>query len=142
MSGISSFLLAFCVVAIGIGALYMLCPKGSISKSVKYVLCLVFICSLLPLLSVFKGFTVSTDTSFIYRSASANELAKTAIKNTFQSALKKENIDFEKIEVVTDNFSSERINITEVIIYSPSDKQKTQRLFDEIKDFKVSIKDE
>ena len=42
MTRLSDFFITFCVSAVFIGALLIICPNGKISKSVKYVLSLAF----------------------------------------------------------------------------------------------------
>ena len=45
MNYLTSFLTAICASAVFIGGLYMLCPEGNMSKTVTYILGLVFILS-------------------------------------------------------------------------------------------------
>ena len=40
MNFLSSAITAFCAACIFIGTLYILCPEGAVSKSVKYILSL------------------------------------------------------------------------------------------------------
>ena len=55
MNFFSSFAVAFCGACVFIGAIYMLCPDGAVSKSVKYVLGLVFLLSVISAAAIAAG---------------------------------------------------------------------------------------
>lgn len=102
----------------------MLAPDGAVSKSVKYLLTLVFILSVISAASVttknsdfepIEFSSVGIDTSF---------LDEETARFIFESALKSNKIEFSKITVCTNKTESGSISISKVIIYSdcPSDK--------------------
>lgn len=139
MKSLSTFILAFCVVSVGIGALFMLSPKGNLSKSVRYVFGLIFLCCLMPSISIFKGFTVSTDTQYIFENGYSSSLAETVITQTFEKALTKNGINFSKILVFTDKTENGSITISEVVIYSTESKDKIMAVIGQTEDIKVSV---
>ena len=47
MSYFTSFITSLCAACIMIGALHMICPDGAMGKSVKYILSLIFIVSVI-----------------------------------------------------------------------------------------------
>ena len=139
MSGISNFILSFCTVSVCIGALFILTPKGNLSKSVKYIFSLAFICCLIPCISLFKGFTVNTDTSYIFKEDNTSSLVKTVITQSFEEALTKSGINFSKIYVLTDKTEDDSIIINEVIIFSDESIEKIKTVLGDMKDIKVSV---
>lgn len=116
MSGISSFILAFCTVCVGVGGLSLIIPSGSFQKPVKYISCLVFLCVILgAVLGIGKiDFEIEKGENTVTESNTAEILAK----QTFEEALRLSDIDFEKIEVFTDKSESGGIFITDVYVYS------------------------
>ena len=98
-----------------------------------------FICCLIPCLSIFKGFKVSTDISKIYKTDNITNLTETVITQTFETALKNNGINFKKIEVCTNKIDSDSITISEVKVYSKDNVQKIKELFGNDESFKVSI---
>lgn len=121
MNYISAFLMAFCVACVFIGCLYMLCPDGAISKSVKYILSLVF---LLTVISA-AGFTVKKaeiDIDFSPPETSTEALDTATAKYVYSYALQKAGIEFEEIEIFTNKAADGSISINKVVIYSASPK--------------------
>ena len=55
MNYLTEIVSAFCVVCVFVGSLYMLCPDGKLSKSIKYVLSLVFLVSVMMIAGMGKG---------------------------------------------------------------------------------------
>ncbi len=120
---ITSVLSAFCASCVFIGALYILCPDGRLSKSVKYVLSLVFLLSVIAAAGVsvkrtdfsFEIPTVATDTSLLD--------AQTA-EFVFSKALEENDISFSEIEVLVDKREDNSIYISKVYIKSKEDESK------------------
>lgn len=124
MSYVSSFLVSFCAAAVFIGALYMLCPDGAMNKSIKYLLSLVF---LLSVISV-AGITVKNagpDISFSPPEASNTaELELSSARYVYSYALSSSGIEFSEIEIFTDKTEDGSISINKVIIHSGCERQK------------------
>ena len=75
MTRLSDFFITFCVSAVFIGALLIICPNGKISKSVKYVLSLAF--TLIIISSALKidfDFNLKPDTEAITTHTEALEV--------------------------------------------------------------------
>lgn len=126
MNYLSSFLTAVCASAVFIGALYMICPDGSINKSVTYLLGLVFILCV----TAASGVTVkNADFNFQTQTVSADSHNDSLIKAAefvYKSSLKSAGIDFKEITVCTNNFDKDRISISKIRIVSncPAEKIK------------------
>ncbi len=139
MTHLNDFFVAFCVSAVFIGALLIICPNGQISKSVKYILGLTF--TLIIISSALKvdfdlNFTPNTDA--INSQASALEV-KTA-EYVYGQCLKTTKIEFSKISVLTNKTDDGRIVISKVLIFSKEDKNKILLALDEVaQNFEVEI---
>ena len=123
MTRLSDFFITFCVSAIFIGALIIICPSGQISKSVKYILSLVF--SLLVISSVLKidfDLNFTPDKNSISSHTEALEVK--SAEYVYSHCLKAENIEFSKISVLTNKTDDDRIVISKVLIFSKEDKNK------------------
>ncbi len=124
MNYVSAFLISFCAAAVFIGALYMLCPDGAMSKPVKYLLSLVF---LLSVISV-AGITVkNVDLELDFSSPKAIDAAALEISSAeyvYSFALNSAGIEFSRIEIFTDKSDDSSISINKVIIYSGCERQK------------------
>lgn len=123
MTRLSDFFITFCVSAIFIGALLIICPNGQISKSVKYILSLVF--TLLIISSALKinfdlNFTPETEAINSYTEALDNKSAE----YVYGQCLKAAKIEFSKISVLTNKSESGSIVISKVLIFSKEDKNK------------------
>lgn len=118
MNFIYSVLTAFCAACIFIGTLYILCPEGAISKSVKYLLSLVFLVSVIAATGavVKKGDielpAVTTPEINTQNLDSANA------ELFYSYLLNREGIEFSKISVCTDKSDDGSIIISKVLIYS------------------------
>lgn len=124
MSSISSAICGFCAACVFIGALFMLCPDGALSKSVKYTLSLVFLLAVISAAGIgVKNFdadffkTEQTDIS-------TEQLTELNIRLVFEETLRKNGINFEEISVFTDKLETGGISITKVIIRSDCEKEK------------------
>lgn len=124
MNYFSSILTAFCVSCIIIGILYMICPDGTMSKSVRYVLGL---CFLLAIIAA-TGITVKKpDIDFplpqtVYSDSSALDIANA--RYAYSYALQSAGIDFSEITVCTDKLEDGSIVISKVIIRSDCERDK------------------
>lgn len=124
MNIFSSFTAAFCSASVFIGALYMLCPDGVISKSLKYILGLVFILSVISAAAIavgkwdFKMPEINTDYEDSYT------LQTSAAEYVYAYALTDAGIDFSKITVCTDKSENGSISINKVIICTDCEKSR------------------
>jgi hypothetical protein len=123
MTRLSDFFITFCVSAVFIGALLIICPNGKISKSVKYVLSLAF--TLIIISSALKidfDFNLKPDTEAITIHTEALEVK--SAEYVYSHCLKAANIQFSKISVLTNKTNDDRIVISKVLIFSKEDKNK------------------
>lgn len=124
MSAFSSFIISFCVGCILLGALYMLCPTGNMSATVKYIFCLCFVCCVigsvitlkLPDLSFFEGEKTTL--------AITEQNASVVAQSIFCEALTSENINFRKITVEANKLSDGSITISKVTVYTDETYEK------------------
>ena len=117
MSGFYSFVLAFCTMCAVLGGLGVIIPSGSFANPLKYIFCLCFICVILgSVISIDKvDFNILKEREEITVSENGAEILA---RQTFEEALRRANIEFEKIRVFTDKSESDGIFITEVVVYS------------------------
>ena len=124
MEGLNSFIISFCSSCILLGFLYMLCPSGNMSASVKYVFCLCFVCCVIgtvialpkPDFTYFdKGSTIEILT---------DQNTSTTAEVVFGEALRQQNINFRKIVVDTNKMKDGSIIISKVTVYSVEDESK------------------
>ena len=124
MNYLTSFLTAVCATAVFIGALYMICPDGSMNKSVTYLLGLVFILCV----TAASGVTVkNVDFSFPTQTASAQSSKDSLIKAAefvYKSSLKSAGIEFKEITVCTNNLEKDSISISKIRIVSNCPAEK------------------
>mgnify|MGYP003299522244 CR=1 FL=1 len=139
MTRLSDFFITFCVSAVFIGALLIICPNGKISKSVKYVLSLAF--TLIIISSALKidfDFNLKPDTEAITTHTEALDVK--SAEYVYGHCLKAANIEFSKILVLTNKTDDNRIVISKVLIFSKEDKSKILLALNEVaKNFEVEI---
>lgn len=117
MNEFATFLISFCSVSVLIGGLYMLCPKGTMNSSVKYILCLIFLCCILhPIINI-KNTDIDVKFSD-FKPEISEDAAELSVRLVFAEALKNADIEFSKITVCTDKNDDGSIIINEVIVYS------------------------
>ena len=127
MNFLSSFATAFCASCVFIGALYMLCPDGTINRSVKYIFALCFILLVVSAALPFsKGIEIDFE-GFSQENIETDKLDEYTAWYTYAIALEKEGIDFEEIEVCTDKTEDDGIYISKVIIYSECEKSLIEK---------------
>ena len=123
MNSITSFIVSFCGSCILLGFLYMLCPAGSINKSVRCVFCLCFICCIIGVatnISVDFSWFDDTKTDTILTEQNVGVTAQMV----FGEALKAKNINFRKIVIDTNKLSDGSIVINRVTVYTSETLQK------------------
>ncbi len=120
----TQFIISFCVGSILIGSLYIICPKGNISKQIKYVFSLVFLIIIIsaanvPLKSIdFDAFSPANI------EIETEDLEISAAKYVFSYTLKKQNINFREISIFTDKTDDDSIVITKVVVTTDEPPQK------------------
>lgn len=127
MSALNGFIVAFCIGCIVLGALYILVPKGNISKAVKYAFSLVFLCVILTSalkLSVSDIPRLSTDS----KDFADERFSAAAAQTVLSEALTGADINFTKITVFTDKTESGGININKVYVYTSEREEKVMEI--------------
>ena len=124
MKIVTSLLTSFCASAVFIGSLYILCPEGKISKSVKYVLSLAFLLSIIAAAGItLKNADIEMPVAKVSLEE-ADELDIASARFVYSSALKGAGLTFEKIEIETDKSSDGGIYISKVYIKSSEQRDK------------------
>ncbi len=143
MNMITSVLSAFCASCVFIGALYMICPDGKISKSVKYVLSLVFLLSVIAAAGIsIKKAEVSFEIPKTQETDTSALDAQTA-KFVYSSILNANGISFSEITVSTDKSADGSIYISKVYIKSSEEESEIlSALGEAAKNTEVEIRNE
>ena len=123
MSNITTFFTSFCVSAILIGAFYIICPGGEISKSVKNIFALVFTLVIISsALTVNPVFDFSGEIS--QNEEITNSIDTSGAVYVYSECLKAAKIEFSKISVLTNKNEDGGIVISKVLIFSSEEKEK------------------
>ena len=123
MSAVRGFIAAFCLGCVLLGALYILVPKGNISKSVRYAFCLAFLCIIVS--AGFRLTKIEMPSFSTEEKLFENErLSAASAKMIFAEALSESGINFSKITVFTDKSESGGISISKVYVYTDCPLQK------------------
>lgn len=138
MSGFTSFLIGFCGASVLIGMIYLLCPEGTMSSSVRYVFALCFLCSVLCGITGIRGnafpqIDVSANSGYV-----TEESVAACAEQTFAEALRTQNIDFRKIKVITDKTDNGGISIIRVNVYSTAPEGDILRVISS-EDYEVRV---
>ncbi len=114
---IGAFISAFCVGCIVLGTLYILAPKGNLSKAASYAFSLAFLCLVLFTVGKLQNidFPGIKEGSEDY---SNERLSAASAQMIFSEALASQKINFSKITVFTDKSQSGGISITKVLVYT------------------------
>ncbi|MBQ4119133.1 MAG: hypothetical protein IJD45_01940 [Clostridia bacterium] len=120
----TQFITSFCVGSVLIGSLYIICPKGNISKQIKYIFSLVFLIIIIsaanvPLKSIDFDALSPADVEI-----DTESLETSAAEYVFSYTLKKQNITFKKISIFTDKTSDGSIVITKAVVITDEPPQK------------------
>ena len=138
----SQLITAFCASSVFIGILYILCPDGVMSKSVKYVLSLAFLLSVVGVSFAVRG--GNTDYRLPeYTSADTQALDTAAARQVYAYALAQSQINFKEITVCTNKASDGSIIISKIIIFSDEDAEKIRNALGEVaENYEVEIVNE
>ncbi len=124
MSGFMQAITAFCAACVFIGALYIICPEGEMNKSVKYLLSLCFLISIIAAAGVtIKRLDIQVALPE-QKVLQAEDMEIYTAEFVYKYALEKAGINFSKITVCTDKTEDGSIVISKVIIYSDCEKEK------------------
>ncbi len=139
MTRLSDFFITFCVSAIFIGALLIICPNGQMSKSIKYILSLVF-----TLLIISSAVKIDFNLDFTPNTNVINSHAEVINTHSavyvYSQCLKAAKIEFSKISVLTNKSDDGSIVISKVLIFSKEDKNKILLALGEVaQNFEVEI---
>ncbi len=130
MEYVKTIILSFCVASVFIGILYTITPDGNISKSVKYLLSLAF---LVTVISVGKA--DNTGVEFPEFQVSQSEVDSLLVENarlTYSEALKKSNINFSSITVFTNKDENGDIKIIRVEIETKESAEVVKQALGEV----------
>lgn len=143
MSYLNSFLMSFCVSAIFIGAVFLICPGGKMSKPVKYILTLVFTVVIITSVSN-KNFDLDfSDFKVPTVDADGEELKIQSAEYVLGEVLRQNGVNFSKITVCTTKAEDDSIVISKVIVFSQESQDKILDALSEIvKNYEVEIKNE
>lgn len=124
MSGFSSFLISLCAACVFIGALHMICPDGVMADSVKYLLSVVFLVSVLSVSALPLGHFSPEPFHVQENAESETDLTVAAAKYVYTAALQNAGINFREITVCTDKSEDGSIIISKLIIRSDCEETK------------------
>lgn len=140
MSTILSFIASFCIISVTLGALYMLCPEGTLGKSVKYIFVLIMMCAVLALI---KGVgDINFNPVKNEYDIDLDGTKGLGARLTFSRALENAGIEFSKITVCTDKSEDGSIIISEVIVYSPENEDKITEIIGNPSEYEVTVVNE
>lgn len=137
------FFTSFCVGCVLIGALYIICPDGSISKTVKYLFSLIFLIIIISAANIpLKNINLDVFTSQSNQIDSEG-MQISAAEYVFSHTLKSQNINFSKISIFTDKTDDQSIVITKVVIVTNEPREKVINALGELaKNREVEIMNE
>lgn len=118
------FFTSFCVGCILIGALYVICPDGAISKSVKYVFSLIFIVIIISAANIPLKNVSFSDIRGAEIQLNTQDMQISSAKYVFAQTLKNQNIGFKEILIFTDNLEDGSIVITKAVIVTREPRNK------------------
>lgn len=122
MSTFRSFVTAFCAATVFAGGVELLCPKGRMTKTVKYALSVFMLFCIVSAALLFTGTKIKLDTPSV--NIEKTDMSALAARQTFAEALRRENIEFSEITVCTDKSDDGSISITEVTVYTSESEER------------------
>lgn len=123
MASINQFIISFCTGCVLLGFLYMLCPSGNMSASVKYVFCLCFVCCVIGAAFSMTSPDFSEFDSFETSDLLTEQNTAITAQSVFSEALRQQNISFRKITVNTNETSDGSIFISKVTVFTSEPEQ-------------------
>lgn len=120
----TQFFVSFSTGCILLGALYIICPEGNMSKPIKHIFSLIFLVIIISAANIpFNKIDFSMPATAIETDAYLNMQTYSA-KYVYETALKTQNVNFSEISIFTDKTADGSIVITKVVITSNDEKQK------------------
>lgn len=143
MNFFSTFVASFCAACVFIGGLFILCPSGAMSRSVKYIFTLVFVLTVISAAAIAVGKWEYQKFDFTTTVPESEELDINTARYVYAAALQKSGIDFSEITVCTDKTTSGGISISKVIICSDCESQRILSALEGLaENIEVEIKNE
>lgn len=140
MKVISTVLISVCVSCIFMGAVQILCPKGNMEKSVKYLVSLAFLVMIISCGGInmnFQEFKIPIENR---KTESLEEMDKKTAEYVISSLLEKSNIKFEEIDVYMDKSKDNSIVISKVLVKTNAKRETVVNALGEIsKNFMVEV---
>lgn len=124
MNFLAQFLTAICAACVFIGALYMLCPGGSMSKPVSFALSLVFVISVAAACKLTAWNNISDISLSIPTATAGEEGLIISAEYVYSTALKSAGINFSKVSVLSHKNEMGGISISKVIVVSSESEEK------------------
>ena len=120
----TQFFISFSVGCILIGSLYIICPNGNISNSIKYIFSLIFLVIIISAANIPLKKIELPKSQTAYAESSVADMQISAAEYIYTYTLTANKINFSKISFNTDNLDDGSIVITKVIISSQEPKEK------------------
>ena len=139
MNWFTSVVTTFCVSSVFIGVIFIICPDGVMSKTVKYVLGLCFLVMIITSLGAFSkddSFHIEINEHIL---SDTENLDITTAKYIYSYALQKEGINFKEIEILTDKLADGSIVINKIIINSDCQEEKIKQLKKKIEEIRRNL---
>ncbi len=137
MNNLSEFIISFCVVSASIGAVSFIVPSGKMSKSVKYIITLSVLTVLLSI--SLKIANINIDYKSFNAVTLEQDVPEKAVKTAVEATLDKNNIEYEKVEIITDKSDGTSIDYIKVIVYSDENEEKIKKAIGENENIEVLI---
>ena len=138
MSRIISFITAFCVGGVLLGALYILVPEGAFKKPVRYLFGVCFVCCVVSFFPIFSKFDLSADIPSSSVSDAAQAANLYAARLTVAAALDKAGITYGSLEVFPAYNAEGEVTGLSVTVRSGDDPQRIKNAL-ENENIEVSV---
>ncbi len=137
MEAIKQILIGFSSAAIFIGALTQLYPSGSINKTVKYAISLLFLCICVTLFSAVGKVKINLDVpTQTTQSQSVTSAADAQARYLCGVLLSENGINYKKIEVSTNINDSGSIYINSITVYTDCEENRVKEILQKAVDLK------
>ena len=120
----TQFIISFCAGCILLGSLYIICPEGNISKTVKYVFALIFLVIIVSAANIPLKRVDFSPTSETIKESNYTDMQISAAEYVYARTLKAEKVNFSKIYIYTDNLEPDGIEISKVVIVTNESRDK------------------
>ncbi len=115
------------VAAVIIGSVYIICPNGTMSRHMKYIIGIIM---LIATVTPFFGASIDIDIETASHSYTADATVMLSAQAEYiaGSLLENASVEYERIEVNTDISDGGDISISSVYVYGASDPEKAGEL--------------